>query len=757
MCSQGIVLLHISCEIIHIRSNTPRLSISSADRVSLVAEPSNPHDRHAIAVFSNDAKVGYIPRRIARSLQRMLLDSCNVSWTVNLSASDAATLDGNEDADDAIGSIIDIAATADHDCDGLSLLRIQADAVIAAAAVKRLSTAELHAKFLRDSITLLRRLHSSCRGSTQGEYCVMSSVHAELADSLATQDDAALSLLSRLLQRRAMWVQASALKLQPTSTTLSALVSIGAVVSTSQRISSELALSLLPSLPLPLLAKLSRAINAKQCASKRDILREIHNAAFKQRTLFGGPMDLASAIMRCLNDASPFISVLPNVRRLCGRAASYTFLGAAAPAAVIAAITSEYDESTHDDVNECNSNRCSLTHSHSGCLSWFKVLPMIEIGLVDRPCEVLMSASSIPPQPFVTHFLSDFEMSDCDFAKDCLDAALWIGGKPAASNSSLPTTCCSVITLMSCAALGARDYILRHGCIARSSPSAQLLSFIFELIPSPPPNFPCALTLGADTRTCLSLPKALADATISPPIPLDSSLLEAAATVVRVFTILNASEQDVDSPMCLLQALPHMQPYYVSRFSSIYIYCKTLHCVCPMLETQGMHAHACIVYVLLLSLPFLRHRRAHWWTRLCINFENARFLRTFPPIVTLSDKYNFPNLSLLLRMCQDSSKTPPPLSDSLLLCALGDKMIYEENMHCLIQRAHRFADGRSTSECSKTSMSSAISGLSLAALICAPEVIIEGRPSNRTAGQKSHFIGFDDSVGVSVEEFALQW
>ena len=83
-------------------------------------------------------------------------------------------------------------------------------------------------------------------------------------------------------------------------------------------------------------------------------------------------------------------------------------------------------------------------------------------------------------------------------------------------------------------------------------------------------------------------------------------------------------------------------------------------------------------------------------------------------------------------------------------------MIREEDLHCLVKRAQRLIDS-SSCESSKRLIHAAVSRLNLPALMSAPEATIEGRPSNRTAGQKSHFIGFDDSVGASVEEFALQW
>jgi hypothetical protein len=230
--------------------------------------------------------------------------------------------------------------------------------------------------------------------------------------------------------------------------------------------------------------------------------------------------------------------------------------------------------------------------------------------------------------------------------------------------------------------------------------------------------------------------------------------IAAAAAATRAFTLLNASSRGVDSPMYMLQTLPHMQPHYISRFSSVYVYCKTLHSICPSLETLGLHAEAVLAYLILLSLPYLRHRRAHWWTRLCINVENARFPLEVPA-ASLADAHCDASYSALLRMCHGSASAP--LSDSLMLCALMDDMVHEEDLYCLTQRAQRFVDSGKSSHHDKRSISSAISALNLPALTKVPEIIIEGRPSNRAAGQKSHFIGFDDSIGVSVEEFALQW
>jgi hypothetical protein len=184
------------------------------------------------------------------------------------------------------------------------------------------------------------------------------------------------------------------------------------------------------------------------------------------------------------------------------------------------------------------------------------------------------------------------------------------------------------------------------------------------------------------------------------------------------------------------------------------MYCKTLHSICPSLETLGLHAEAVIAYLILLSLPYLRHRRAHWWSRLCINVENARF----PHEVSASsfvEAHGDASYSTLLRMCHGSPSVP--LSESVLLCALTDDMVHEADLYCLTQRAQRFLDSVGSSKINKQSLSAAISALNLPPLTSVPEIIIEGRPSNRVTGQKSHFIGFDDSIGVSVEEFALQW
>jgi hypothetical protein len=369
----------------------------------------------------------------------------------------------------------------------------------------------------------------------------------------------------------------------------------------------------------------------------------------------------------------------------------------------------------------------------------------------------------LPPQPIVTHCLSDFEMSDCDFAKDCLSAAVWIAGKPAAPHGARSRTGCMLTLLMSCAVRGVSDYLLRHGCIPCSSPP-HLLSCVLQLIPPPPPDFPRALPVGSDARAFPPLPGALAAAanayqSTAPSSHAASPSLAAAAAAVHALAALHASCCSDDSPMRLLQALPHMQPHYVSRFSSINVYCKTLHFICPLLETEGMHAHACVAYVILLNLPFFRHRRAHWWSRLCINVDNSRFPRSLPPC---NDGQCDANYNALLSLSLPSSAShvtshPLPLGDALLLCALVDKMIPEEDAHALVQRAQRLIDGSSATECSKLTISTAIFNLNLPTLTTAPEIVIEGRASNRAAGQKSHFIGFDDSVGVSVEELALQW
>jgi hypothetical protein len=751
MTGADVNLFCISCDVIQIRSEAKRPLIPAASAAAcLVLEPSNPYDRNAVYVTSNDAKVGYLPRRIARSLQPMLADPKNIQWTVTLSVSDAGAADGVDEWDEAQAATAHISASAAESCEVLSLLRLQADTVVAAAAVKRLSPDELHSKFMRDSFLHTMRLHASS-GS------IISHAHAELASKLLGLDDAALCLLSRLMQRRSLWVQASALKLHPTSTSLPSLVSIGAVATTGQRMSPELALSLLPSLPLPILAKLSRAVNARQAASKRDVIREILNAACKQRTLFGGPMDVASAITRCLIDASPFICVLPIARTLCGRSASLSFLGVAPPPAVAAAITSDYDDAVSDAAAEGSCGRSPYTHCHAGCSPWFKLLPMIEMGMADRPCDLLASVCTLPPQPVVTRVLSDIEMSDCDFAKDCLDAAVWFGAKTATSNSMHSKARSALPILFSCATCGVRDYLRRHACI---SPEHRFLSCIFDLVPPPPPDFPCASSSCIDAHAFPPLPKALAAAAHAAALASSSSphratvSIAAAAAATRAFTLLNASSRGVDSPMYMLQTLPHMQPHYVSRFTSVYVYCKTLHSICPSLDTLGLHAEAVLAYLILLSLPYLRHRRAHWWTRLCINVENARFPLEVPA-ASLADAHGNSSYSALLRMCHGSAS--PPLSDSLMLCALMDDMVHEEDLYCLAQRAQRYVDSGKSSHHDKRSISSGISALNLPALTNVPEIIIEGRPSNRTAGQKSHFIGFDDSIGVSVEEFALQW
>jgi hypothetical protein len=760
MSTHGIPLFCISCEVIQIRTDAkrPPISASPSSSIALVPEPCNPYDRNAIVVTSNATKMGYIPRRIAQSLRPMLTDCHHVAWSVKLNASDAAAVADSDDVDDGYGArdIIDISASfvaADHHL-MLPLLRMQADAVVAAAALRRLSPVEMHSKFMRESLLLLAELHSS-----QGNHCIMSHQHAELIRKILAQDDEAISILSRLLQRRALWVQVSALKLEPScaSMSLSSLISIGAITSSSQRMPPELALSLLPSLPLHMLTKLSRTINAKQSTSKRELLREIQNAACKQRTLFGGPMDLASAIVRCLSGVSPFICVLPCTRRLCGRAASFMFLGVAAPAAVTSVVATEYDEVLDDDASEVNSSKCSLAHAHTGCLPWFKLLPMIEMGLVDRPCDALMFCTPLPtpPQAFIANVLSDLEMSDCEFAKDCLDAALCLGGKPATSNGLQSRNGCALAILLSCAARGIREYLLRHDCISRLSPSAQLLSCVLELIPPPPANFPCALPISADAHAVMPLSKALAAAAITSSQSCahpDVVSFEATSAAVRALTMIDASH--VDNPVLALQKLAHLQPQYIARFSSIYVYCKTLHALCPSLETQGMHSLACIAYVILLSLPFLHHRRVHWWTRLCINAENSRFSNVIA-VTSSSAECSDPWRHTLMRICHGCPSTP--LCDAVLLCALRDDMVCQEDMHCLAKRAQRSIDGSSCCEISKQLISAAVARLNLPALMSAPETIIEGRPSNRIAGQKSHFIGFDDSVGASVEEFALQW
>jgi hypothetical protein len=687
----------------------------------------------------------------------MLAASQHISWTVTLRLSEASAADGIDEPEEGQTATVDISASASCSCGALPLLRMQADAVITAAAMKRLSLDELHAKFMRDSMLHLTHVHAS--SSAQGVSSVISRAHAELASKVLDLDDAALSLLSRLMQRRSQWVQASALKLHAASAALSSLISIGAVVTTSRRMVPELALSLLPCLPLPMLTKLSRAINAKQATSKRDVLREILNAACKQRTLFGGPMDLAPAIARCLADTSPYICVLSSTRALCGRAASLTFLGVTKPPAAIAAITSEYEEALNDVAPEGSSGRSSTTHSHIGCLPWFKLLPMIEMGMLDRPCDSLASVSTMPPLPIIAGVLSDAEMSDCDFAKDCLDAAIWFGAKTLTPNS-IHSTGCVLLILLSCAVRGVRDYLQRHGCLSQHCPSAQMLSCVFELVHPPPPDFPCASSSRNDAHSFQPLPKALAAAAHAAASTASNAAngaalsIEAAAVTLFAFTMLNASTRSASSPFCLLQALPHMQPHYVSRFSSVHVYCKTLHAICPSLEALGMHAHACIVYVMLLSLPFLRHRRAHWWTRLCINVENARFPRALPT-GPFGGEHGGASYTSLLRMCNGCSSSA--LSDLVLFCALKDDMVHEAGLHCLIQRAQRNVAAKCLLEFGKQSITSAINSLNVPPLTTVPEIIVEGRPSNRAAGQKSHFIGFDDSVGVSVEELALQW
>jgi hypothetical protein len=351
-------------------------------------------------------------------------------------------------------------------------------------------------------------------------------------------------------------------------------------------------------------------------------------------------------------------------------------------------------------------------------------------------------------------------MCDCDFAKDCLNAAVWLGGKPTAFYGVQSRYRYAQVILLSCAVHGIRNYLVRHGCMSRSSRAAQLLSRVFELIPSPPPEFSYPPDV-SDVSIGSPMPRALAAAasafsTNSSAAHTGDLTLQAAAAVVRAFLSLSAAERSVDSPIHLLQMLPHMQSNGIARFSSIHIFCKTLHSLCSSLETHNMHALACVAYILLLSLPFLRHRRAHWWTRLCINIENVRFPLAKPQDSPCTAEPILCAHSELL-VIQEQLSSPLTLADSVLLSALGDDMVPKEYLHCLVHRAQRSIDGRSASESSKRLISDAISGLHLAVLSCPPEIVIEGRPSNRTAGQKSHFIGFDDSVGVSVEALALQW
>ena len=123
MSAAIVELFCISCELIQIRSGTkhPLNSLNSASS-ALVPEPNNPHDRNAIAVTSNGAKVGYIPRRIARTLQPVLLETRGISWTINLNVLRSDLPDSNDEADDGCGAMVEITASATDDCDALPLL-----------------------------------------------------------------------------------------------------------------------------------------------------------------------------------------------------------------------------------------------------------------------------------------------------------------------------------------------------------------------------------------------------------------------------------------------------------------------------------------------------------------------------------------------------------------------------------------------------------------------------------------------------------
>lgn len=59
-----------------------RDSIAPGDRLRLVAEPENPYDRYAVAVWRGDLKLGYVPRAANRPLARLLAEGARIEADV---------------------------------------------------------------------------------------------------------------------------------------------------------------------------------------------------------------------------------------------------------------------------------------------------------------------------------------------------------------------------------------------------------------------------------------------------------------------------------------------------------------------------------------------------------------------------------------------------------------------------------------------------------------------------------------------------
>lgn len=84
--------------------------IQNSARASLRAEPTNPHDKKAIALYLDDLHVGYVPREINELYYDHLLSLSNV--TVNIHGGDAKYIDETGDLiSDKSDPIVEVTVT----------------------------------------------------------------------------------------------------------------------------------------------------------------------------------------------------------------------------------------------------------------------------------------------------------------------------------------------------------------------------------------------------------------------------------------------------------------------------------------------------------------------------------------------------------------------------------------------------------------------------------------------------------------------
>jgi hypothetical protein len=203
-------------------------------------------------------------------------------------------------------------------------------------------------------------------------------------------------------------------------------------------------------------------------------------------------------------------------------------------------------------------------------------------------------------------------------------------------------------------------------------------------------------------------------------------------------------------------------PLFLQRFTAGHVLCDILHDAACLYERQRRYQLANLLLNTLLDTFFYQRRRGKWWNRLALNFEHLK--QPLQAISCCQNGLEDPKMRLLeadrlslSKRLQRLLKKHPSKPTVVTAVATGGGVINlisddeEEEEEEDVEEEQKEQKEQKEQEEEEEEVN-----MSLKKCPQYPETFIRGRPLNRTMGQKSRLIGFDEEP-CTVEQYVLQY